>query len=115
MNLPPQRFQSQEEQQLAPFASYIWWKTAQEALEFPDRLIAKVMTLGEYDDICRLIETVGKERLLHVLQHAEAGEFDARSWAYWHYKLTNIKHGDVPPMPKRNFCDDVPAELDNVT
>ncbi|MDL2216807.1 hypothetical protein LJB81_03650 [Desulfovibrio sp. OttesenSCG-928-M14] len=107
--------QQRETQALAEFAKYIWWKNTDDALKFPERLIAKVMTFGVYEDVCRLIELVGKERLLYVLQHAEAGEFDARSWAYWHYRLTNIKYGEVPPMPKRKFYGDFSAELDNLT
>ena len=88
---------------LKPFTKYIWWKTPEEALRYPHRLIARVMDRGTWDDVCALISIVGKEKLLDVLNHAEAGEFDPKSWAYWHYRLTDIELGQVPPMPERRF------------
>ncbi len=91
--------------ELAAFAPYIWWKTTEEALEFPDRLIAQVMNRGTYADVCRLLELVGEGTLLHVLQNAEIGQFNERSWAYWHYRLTDIPLGKVPPMPERKYHD----------
>ena len=90
---------------LANFTSYIWWKTPQDALKYPDRLIAQVMNIGTFEDVCRLIELVGESALLQVLQHAEAGQFNERSWAYWHYRLTDIGVGQVPPMPVRRYHD----------
>ena len=88
---------------LKPFTKYIWWKTPEDALRYPDRLIARVMDRGSWNDVCDLINIVGKEKLLDVLLHAEAGEFEPQSWSYWHYRLTNIKLGEVPPMPERKF------------
>jgi len=35
---------------LKPFAKYIWWKTPDEAVEFPERLLAQVMSIGDWDD-----------------------------------------------------------------
>lgn len=90
---------------LKNFTSYIWWKTPQEALEYPDRIIAQVMNIGTYEDVCLLIKLVGEDTLLHVLQHAEAGQFSERSWAYWHYRLTDIGVDEVPPMPIRRYHD----------
>lgn len=88
---------------LKSFTKYIWWKTPEEALQYPDRLIARVMDRGPWEDVCALIEIVGKEKLLDVLNHAEAGEFEPRSWSYWHYRLTDISLGEVPPMPERRI------------
>ncbi len=89
---------------LRRFTKYIWWKTPDEALRYPDRLIARVMDRGTTQDVFDLIDLVGRERMLQVLRNAEAGEFDARSWSYWHYMLTDIAPGQVPPMPERHFA-----------
>jgi hypothetical protein len=88
---------------LKPFASkYIWWKTADEAVEMPERVIAQVMNLGDWDDVCALASLVGDDVLRDVLAHAEIGQFNERSWHYWHYRLGLAKDvGQVPPMPKR--------------
>ena len=36
---------------LKPFAErYVWWMTADEAVEMPDRVFAQVMNIGDFDD-----------------------------------------------------------------
>ena len=91
------------EESLRRFVKYVWWKTPDEALRYPDRLIARVMDRGTTEDVFSLIEIVGRDRMRHVLKNAEPGEFDARSWNYWNYMLTDISLGQVPPMPMRRF------------
>lgn len=89
---------------LEPFArKYIWWKTPEEAIAKPERVIAQVMNIGDYDDLQVLAEKVGDDVLRDVLTHAEAGEFDERSWTYWHYRLGLARLDHVPPMPTRKF------------
>jgi hypothetical protein len=89
--------------QLLPFAArYIWWKSPEEAVAMPDRVIAQVMNIGDYTDVLALIDIVGEDRFHHVLIHAEIGQFNMRSWAYWHYRLGLISPDQIPPsMPKR--------------
>ena len=59
---------------LRPFASkYIWWKTPEEAVTMPERVIAQVMNIGDYADVQALATLVGDEVLRDVLMHAEAG------------------------------------------
>jgi hypothetical protein len=84
-------------------STYVWWKTPDEAMQFPDRVAAQVMNLGTWDDLNDLAEIAGEDYLRGVLQHAEAGQLDARSWHYWHYRLGLAEYGKkpVPPMPIR--------------
>ena len=82
---------------------YIWWKTTDEALAQPDRLIAQVMNIGDYSDMHQLAQQVGDDTLRRVLTHAQAGQFGARSWAYWHYRLGLAQVGHVPALPVRSF------------
>jgi hypothetical protein len=87
---------------LEKFASkYIWWKTAKEAVAHPERIVAQVMNLGDYEDVQALVHRVDSAYLCQVLTEAEAGQFDARSWAYWHYRLGLSDPGKVPALPKR--------------
>lgn len=89
---------------LKPFASkYVWWKAPEEAVAKPERVIAQVMDIGDYGDVQTLISEVGEEVLREVLTHAEAGQFNARSWAYWHYRLGLAGLGEVPMLPSRRF------------
>jgi hypothetical protein len=82
---------------------YVWWKTPEEAVAMPERVIAQVMDIGDYDDMLILGKAVGKAVLVDVLTHAEAGQFNPRSWNYWHYCLGLAELEQVPPMPVRRF------------
>src|SRR5260364_38529 len=67
---------------LKPFASkYVWWKTPDEAVAMPERVIAQVMNMGDYADVQTLAVQVGDDALRAVLKHAEAGQFNERSLA----------------------------------
>ncbi|MBV5298187.1 MAG: hypothetical protein JZU64_08630 [Rhodoferax sp.] len=82
---------------------YVWWKTPAEALEMPDRVMAQVMNIGDYADVQQLAHQVGDDVLRDVINHAQAGQFDPRSWAYWHYRLGLASVDQVPPMPSRRL------------
>lgn len=90
---------------LIPFAGkYIWWKTPAEAVTMPQRVIAQVMNIGDYADVQALASQVGDDVLLEVLSHAQAGQFNERSWAYWHYRLGLSSTDQVPALPVRRFA-----------
>ena len=89
---------------LKPLARrYVWWKTPDEAVAMPERVIAQVMNIGDYSDVQALVSQVGEEILREILIHAEAGQFDERSWAYWHYRLGLSDVDQVPALPVRRF------------
>ena len=89
---------------LKPFASkYIWWKPPEDAVTMPERVIAQVMNIGDYADVQTLASQVGDGVLREVLIHAEAGQFNERSWVYWHYRLGLADVGQVPELPARRF------------
>jgi hypothetical protein len=93
------------QESLKPFASkYIWWKTPDEAVSMPERVIAQVMNIGDYADVQALVSQVGDAALREVLTHAEAGQFNERSWAYWHYRLGLSSVDHVPALPVRRFA-----------
>ncbi|MGA7878573.1 MAG: hypothetical protein WCA08_23135 [Desulfoferrobacter sp.] len=85
-------------------AKYIWWKQPDDALKTPERVVAQVMDIGDYDDVQALANAVGDEYLRHVIEHAEPGMFSCKSWAYWHYRLALCRPGQVPEMPQRKVA-----------
>jgi len=85
-------------------ARYIWWKTPDEAMRYPNRVMAQVMKIGDFDDVRELVKIAGEDRLRQVIQQADAGQFDERSWTYWHYKLGLAAIEQVPPLPVRKFA-----------
>ena len=70
----------------------------------PERVIAQIMNIGDYADVQLLVSQLGDEVLREVLTHAEAGQFNERSWAYWHYRLGLSSVDRVPAMPVRRFA-----------
>lgn len=82
---------------------YIWWKSPEEAVREPRRVVAQVMNLGDWDDAVAMRQRLGDAALRDALTHAEAGQFNARSWAWWHYRLGLAHTGKVPPLPARRF------------
>lgn len=102
-----QMAQLRREEALARWAArYIWWKSVPDALRYPDRIIAQVMNIGDYDDLLALIAIFGEVALREVVRHAEPGEFNERSWAYWHYRLGLVPleaSAPIPPLPTRSF------------
>jgi hypothetical protein len=77
---------------------YIWWETPNEAILYPQRVLAQIMNIGAWDDLCKLNVLFSKRELVDVLERAEAGQFNTRSWHFWHCRLIE---GEIPPMPKR--------------
>jgi hypothetical protein len=72
---------AQEIERLRPFATrYVWWKTAEEALRHPERVVAQVMNIRSFEDLQHLNQIVGDEGMRLVLSQAEAGQFTPRSW-----------------------------------
>jgi hypothetical protein len=76
-------------------ARYIWWKTPNEILAYPQKIFAQVMNIGVWDDIYKLVELFPREDLLDVLNSADIGQFNERSWHFWH----NRSADKIPPMP----------------
>ncbi len=69
----------------------------------PQRVIAQVMNIGDYTDVQLLASQVGDDVLRQVLAHAQAGQFNERSWTYWHYRLGLASVDHVPALPVRRF------------
>ncbi len=80
---------------------YVWWLSPEEALEYPQRVIARIMDLGTFEDIHELVAIVGEDTLRQALHNAEAGQFRPRSWSYWQYLLNGLADDTLPPMPVR--------------
>ena len=82
---------------------YVWWKKAEDAIKWPERIVVQVMNLGDYDDVQSLIHQAGVAYLRQVLMHAEAGQFDLRFWTYCYCRLGLSEPGEVPALPQRRL------------
>ncbi|MDR1740399.1 MAG: hypothetical protein LBR38_00925 [Synergistaceae bacterium] len=79
---------------------YIWWKTPDEAMLYPMRILAQIMNFGIWDDWCDMSERFSVPELADVLNKAEAGWFNPRSWNFWHRRLGDIWESAVLAMRK---------------
>ena len=50
-----------------------------------------------------MAEELGDDFLRQVLVSAEIGQFNPRSWHYWHYRLGMAELGEVPTLPSRKL------------
>jgi hypothetical protein len=80
---------------------YTWWLEPEIALDYPQRVIARIMDIGTFEDIHELMGIVGEDSLRAALESAEAGQFRPRSWSYWHYLLNGLADDTLPPLPVR--------------
>jgi hypothetical protein len=73
----------EESEELARLAKrYIWWKTVDQAMKNLGQIVAQVMNMGDWGDVCWLVDYVRDEGLCRVTRHAGIGMFNERSW-HW--------------------------------
>lgn len=75
----------------------VWWESPDDALQYPERLVARAMTYGTWDEVCFLQEVLGEEVFKAVFVDPPSGILDEASWAYWHRRLGS---GPIPPFPR---------------
>jgi hypothetical protein len=80
---------------------YIWWQSPDASLQFPERIVAQVMEIGDYRDVQTLIQAAGEDALKSVIKNAQSGWFSPRSWHFWHYRLDLCHVDRVPALPQR--------------
>lgn len=81
-----------------------WWQSLEEMLEYPEKVLVHVMDRSRWADWSRIESLFPQKLLVKILENASPGDFDIRSWHFWHYRLTDISSDlDVPPQPVRKI------------
>ena len=78
----------------------VWFDPPERALVDVVRFVAYVLTYGTHSDVSTLRRYLSKDQLREAIDHAPAGIFDARSWAYWNLMMGRYP---APPLPTRRF------------
>jgi hypothetical protein len=78
----------------------IWFEEPPQAIADVNRFVAYAMTFGDDADMRIIRQFLGDDDLRYALEHAPAGIFDPRSWAYWNLKLGRYP---APAMPERQI------------
>jgi hypothetical protein len=79
-----------------------WFEPPAQATSDPIRFLAYVMTYGTFKDVATVRQFLSDDEVIEALDHAPAGIFDPRSWAYWNLKLGRYP---TPPMPERTIIE----------
>ena len=80
-------------------ARVVWWKPPAEALADRCHFLARVMTVGTFDEVRCVQGHFPPEAFRAVLDDPPAGVFDSRSWAYWNLVLDR----EAPGLPRRRL------------
>jgi hypothetical protein len=76
----------------------MWFEKAEEALRYPRRFLAYLMTFGTLEEIVTARKYFSDSDFEAVLTDPPPGIFDVRSWNYWN----GVYHRrPVAPVPKR--------------
>lgn len=82
---------------LAIVATYVWWKSPEEALEFPRHVLAQIMNLATWEDSMKMLDVFGDEAFRDALQYSPPGLIEPKSWVFWHCWFDL----EIPKLPKR--------------
>jgi hypothetical protein len=77
-------------------ARLFWWKTPAEALAYPNRFLAQVMTYGTIEDLAIVRRHFPESAFRDVLADPPPGVFDPRSWSYWHVRFGLEQPRELP-------------------
>ncbi len=87
-------------------ARYVWWRSEPEPSD--DRIVAQAMSIGIWDDICRLEAAFSPQELREIMLRAAPGWISDRSWDFWRGRRLHRGAGPIPEMPpRRNFDAEV--------
>lgn len=76
----------------------IWFEEPEDAMLYPERLLAYLMTYGTLEEVLVARKYFSDEEFERALRNAPPGIFDLPSWNYWNLVY---KHDPIPPLPGR--------------
>ncbi|MBR1219613.1 hypothetical protein JQ557_16525 [Bradyrhizobium sp. U87765 SZCCT0131] len=84
---------------------YVWWEPIDGRSHSDDRVIAQAMNLATFDDVLRLEQIIGRDRLVGLMRLAEPGWFSERSWEFWRGRLSLSTGEAIADEPPRRALD----------
>ncbi len=82
----------------------IWFECAEDALRYPERFLAYLMTYGSLEDVLVAKKHFSDDEFLTALMSPPPGIFDPPSWTYWNLAFNREP---VPPLPRRVIPEQV--------
>jgi hypothetical protein len=94
----PQEFLSELEKK------FFWWEPVGSRPRSDARILAQAMSMAGFEEIQRLEQMLGCDRLAETMLQAEPGWIDERSWEFWRGRLMLATGRRIPDAaPVRSF------------
>jgi hypothetical protein len=85
-------------------SKYFWWEPVGLEPRSAARIIAQAMSLASFEDVRRLEQILGHDRLADIMLNAGPGWIDERSWEFWRGRLMQGTALKIPEgAPRRSF------------
>jgi hypothetical protein len=83
---------------------FFWWEPIGSQPRSDARILAQAMSMAGFDEMRRLEQTLGCDRLAETMLQAEPGWIDERSWEFWRGRLMLATGRSIPDAaPVRSF------------
>ena len=69
-------------------SKFFWWEPVGSQPRSDARILAQAMSMAGFEEVRRLEQMVGHDRLIEIMLQAEPGWIDERSWEFWRGRLT---------------------------
>lgn len=83
---------------------FFWWEPVGSQPRSDARILAQAMSMASFEEVRRLEQTLGYDRLAEIMLQAEPGWIDERSWEFWRGRLMRATGRQIPDAaPVRSF------------
>jgi len=83
---------------------FFWWEPVGSQPRSDARILAQAMSMAGFEEMRRLEQMLGHDRLAETMLQAEPGWIDERSWEFWRGRLMRATTCTIPDAaPLRSF------------
>jgi hypothetical protein len=82
-------------------SKFFWWEPVGSEPRSDARILAQAMCMAGFEEVRRLEQMLGSDRLAETMLQAEPGWIDERSWEFWRGRLmlaTGRRLPDAAPV-----------------
>ena len=85
---------------------FFWWEPVGLQPRSEARILAQAMSMAGFEEMRRLEQVIGCDRLADLMFGAEPGWIDDRSWEFWRGRLTRATGRRIPDEAPARVLDD---------
>src|SRR5204862_7506511 len=83
---------------------FFWWEPVGSRPRSDARILAQAMSMAGFEEVRRLEQMLGYDRLAEAMLRAEPGGIDERPWEVWRGRLMRATGRSIPDAaPVRSF------------